>query len=235
MVNRLKDRKMTEGVSVKKALFEQFAQMAKALAHANRLELLEFLAQGERTVEVLAGLAGLSVANASQHLRQLLRVGLVRSRKDGLYVHYALAGESVMALLSALRVVAETNLAEIDRLVDTYLKSKDALEPVSPGELLSRSNQGLVTVLDVRPPEEYAAGHVAGAVNIPLADLQRRIDELPPGQEVIAYCRGPYCVLAYDAVAELRDKGIAARRLDGGLPEWRIAGLPVEQDTTSAS
>lgn len=224
---------MTEGVSVKKALFEQFALVAKALAHANRLELLEFLAQGERTVEVLADLAGLSVANASQHLRHLLRAGLVQTRKEGLYVHYALADNSVVELLGALRIVAETNIAEIDRLVDTYLKAKDALEPVSPDELLSRSSQGLITVLDVRPPEEYAAGHLAGAVNIPLADLQRRIDELPPGQEVIAYCRGPYCVLAYDAVALLRGMGISALRLEGGLPEWRIAGLPVEQDTES--
>lgn len=226
---------MAADVSLKKALFEQFAQVAKALAHANRLELLEFLAQSERTVEVLAGLAGLSVANASQHLRHLLRVGLVRSRKDGQYVHYALADESVVALLDALRSVAETNLAEIDRLVDTYLKTKDALEPVSPDELLWRSRQGLVTVLDVRPPEEYAAGHVAGAINIPLADLQRRVDELPPRQEVIAYCRGPYCVLAYDAVAMLRAKGIEARRLEGGLPEWRIGGLPVEQSLSAAS
>jgi rhodanese-related sulfurtransferase/DNA-binding transcriptional ArsR family regulator len=226
---------MTAGVSVKKALFEQFARVAKALGHANRLELLEFLAQGERSVEVLAGLAGLSVANASQHLRHLLRVGLVRSRKDGQYVHYALADESVVALLGALRGVAETTLAEIDRLVDTYLKAKDALEPLSPDELLSRSRQGLVTVLDVRPPEEYRAGHLAGAVNIPLADLKRRVGELTSDQEVIAYCRGPYCVLAYDAVAVLRAKGIAARRLDGGLPEWRIAGLPVEQNAKAAS
>ncbi len=226
---------MTEAFSVKKALFEQFAQVAKALAHANRLELLEFLAQGERSVEVLAGLTGLSVANASQHLRHLARAGLVRSRKDGLYVHYALADGSVVALLGALRGVAEANLAAIDRLVDTYLKAKDTLEPVSPEELLARGRQGLVTVLDVRPPEEYAAGHVAGAVNIPLADLQRRIDELPAGQEVIAYCRGPYCVLAYDAVALLRAKGMTARRLDGGLPEWRLSGLPVDQAASAAT
>jgi rhodanese-related sulfurtransferase/DNA-binding transcriptional ArsR family regulator len=223
---------VAEGVSVKKALFEQFAHVAKALAHANRLELLEFLAQGERTVEVLAELAGLSVANTSQHLRQLLRVGLVRSRKEGQYVHYALAGDSIIALLGALRGVAETSLAEVERLVDTYLNAKDALESVSQDELLVRTRRGLVTVLDVRPPEEYAAGHVAGAINIPLADLQRRIDELPPDQEVIAYCRGPYCVLAYDAVVVLRAKGMAARRLDGGLPEWRIAGLPVERSTS---
>ncbi len=226
---------MTAGVSVKKALFEQFAQVAKALANANRLELLEFLAQGERTVEVLAGLAGLSVANASQHLRHLARVGLVRSHKEGLYVHYALTGESVVVLLGALRAAAENNLAEIGRLVDTYLKAKDSLEPVSKDELLSRSRQGLVTVLDVRPPEEYAAGHLPGAINIPLADLPRRSGELPSGQEVIAYCRGPYCVLAYDAVAALRAKGMAARRLEGGLPEWRLAGLPVKRKVTASS
>ena len=219
---------MSAGESVKKALFEQFAQVAKALGHANRLELLEFLAQRERSVEVLADLAGLSVANASQHLRQLRRAGLVRVRKQGQYVYYAIAGDAVVALLGALHAVAEGSLAEVDRLVETYLKSKDALEAVSSSELLARSREGLVTVLDVRPAEEYAAGHLAGALNIPLAELERRLDELPPGLEVIAYCRGPYCVLAYDAVAALRDKGIAARRLEGGLPEWRFAGLPVE-------
>jgi len=138
-------------------------------------------------------------------------------------------------LLGTLRNVAETHLAEIDRLVDTYLKEKDALEAVSSDELLSRNRQGLVTVLDVRPPEEFAAGHLSGAVNIPLADLKRRIKELPTDQEIIAYCRGPYCVLAYDAVAMLRAQGMAARRLDGGLPEWRIAGLPVEQTASTRS
>ncbi|MBT4220257.1 MAG: metalloregulator ArsR/SmtB family transcription factor [Rhodospirillaceae bacterium] len=218
---------MSKNISVKKALFEQFAQVAKAMAHANRLELLEFLAQGERTVEVLADLTGISVANASQHLRQLLRAGLVGSRKEGQYVHYSLADLSVVTLMDSLRTVAESNLSEVDHLVDTYLKTKDSLEPVSHEELLSRSREGLVTVLDVRPPEEYEQGHVDGAINIPLADLKRRIDELPRGQEVVAYCRGPYCVLAYDAVAELRARGMEARRLDGGLPEWRNAGLPV--------
>jgi rhodanese-related sulfurtransferase/DNA-binding transcriptional ArsR family regulator len=226
---------MSEGGSVKKALFEQFAQVAKALGHANRLELLEFLAQGERSVEVLAGLAGLSIANASQHLRHLRQAGLVRARKAGQFVYYAIADDGVVALLGALRAVAEANLAEVDRLVDTYLKAKDALEAVSAPELLARSRDGVVTVLDVRPTEEYAAGHVAGALNIPLAELKRRLDELPPGQEVIAYCRGPYCVLAYDAVAMLRQGGIAARRLDGGLPEWRLAGLPVAEETLGTS
>ncbi len=226
---------MAGEVSVKKALFEQFAQIAKAMANANRLELLEFLAQGERTVEVLADLAGLSVGNTSQHLRQLSHAGLVNSRKKGLYVHYTLADESIVALLGSLRNVAEKSFAEIDRLVDTYLKEKDALEAVSQEELLLRSRRGLITVLDVRPPEEYAAGHLAGALNIPLADLKRRIEELPPDQEVIAYCRGPYCVLAYDAVAELRAQGIQARRLEGGLPEWRLAGLPVEQDSAAGT
>ncbi|MDP6345620.1 MAG: metalloregulator ArsR/SmtB family transcription factor [Alphaproteobacteria bacterium] len=221
---------MTPNGSVKKALFEQFAQVAKALSHANRLELLEFLAQGERGVDALARAAGLSVANASQHLQHLRRAGLVRARKDGQRVYYAIADDTVVEVLGALRAVSETNLAEVDRLVDTYLKAKDALEAVSSDELLARSRDGLVTVLDVRPSEEYAAGHLPGAVNIPLVELERRLDELPPDQEVIAYCRGPYCVLAYDAVAALRDRGMAARRLDGGLPEWRLAGLPVERD-----
>jgi rhodanese-related sulfurtransferase/DNA-binding transcriptional ArsR family regulator len=218
---------MAASGSVKKALFEQFAQVAKALGHANRLELLEFLAQGERSVEVLAGLSGLSIANASQHLRQLLQAGLVRSRKEGQYVYYALADDAVIALLGALRAVAETNLAEVDRLVATYLRAKDSLEPVSSDELLALSREGLVTVLDVRPAEEYAAGHLPNAVNIPLAELERRLDELPSGREVIAYCRGPYCILAYEAVAALRNQGFEARRLDGGLPEWRQDGLPV--------
>ncbi len=220
--------------SAKKALFAQFATVAKALSHGNRLELLEFLAQGERGVEALARMAGLSIANASQHLQHLRRAGLVTARKSGRYVLYRLADEAVVALLASLRGVAERNVAEVEKLVSGYFRSKDSFEPVSPDELLHRAREGLVTVLDVRPPEEFAAGHLPNAINIPLKELKRRLGELPRDQEVVAYCRGPYCVLAYEAVAELRRRGFTARRLADGLPEWRLAGLPVERNEVDA-
>ena len=214
--------------NTKKALFAQFARVAKALGHGHRLELLELLAQGERSVEVLARLTALSVANASQHLQQLRRAALVTSRKSGHFAFYRLADTGVVALVASLRRVAEHNLAEVERLVSCYLHSMDSFEPVSARELLQRARQGVVTVLDVRPPEEFAAGHLPNAVNIPLKELTRRLGELPRNQEVVAYCRGPYCVLAYEAVAELRRHGFTAWRLEDGLPEWRLAGLPVE-------
>ncbi|HHQ42203.1 MAG TPA: metalloregulator ArsR/SmtB family transcription factor, partial [Chromatiales bacterium] len=207
----------------KRALLEQFARVAKALAHPNRLELLEFLAQGERTVESLARAAGLSVANASQHLQQLKQAGLVASRRAGQHVRYRLADDDVVALMAALRGVARRHLAEVDRIVEAYLAARDTLEPVPAIDLLERIRRGEVTVLDVRPPEEYAAGHLPGAVNIPLEELERRLGELPRDREVVAYCRGPYCVLAWEAAGRLREKGIPARRLEGGLPEWRLA------------
>ncbi|WJW76497.1 metalloregulator ArsR/SmtB family transcription factor [Thiohalobacter sp. IOR34] len=209
-------------------LFAQFARVGKALSNANRLELLEFLAQGERSVDELARVSGLTVANTSQHLQQLRQAGLVSSRKQGLKVYYRLSGEDVIALLDALRGVAERHVAEVNRLVESYLSVKDELEPVAREELLERARQGLVTVIDVRPPEEYAAGHVPGAINIPLAELESHLERLEPSQEIVAYCRGPHCVLAFDAVARLREKGLKARRLEDGLPEWRLAGLPVE-------
>ena len=209
-------------------LFDQFARVAKAMGNGYRLELLEFLAQGERSVEALARVSGLTVANTSQHLQQLRQAGMVTNRKAGQKVYYRLSGMDVSALLSSLREVAERHLADVDRLVEDYLKVKDGLEPVPAHELLARARQGLVTVLDVRPPEEYASGHVPGAINIPLSELERHLDELDPAQEVVAYCRGPHCVLAFDAVSRLRKKGVKARRLDGGLPEWRLGGLPVE-------
>lgn len=220
--------------TVKKALFAQFAVVGKALSHGHRLELLEFLAQGERGVERLAALTGLSVANTSQHLQHLRRAGLVAARKSGHYVLYRLADESVVALLASLRGVAEANLAEVEKLVTRYLRSKDSFEPVSTKELLQRAGEGLVTVLDVRPPEEFAAGHVPNAVNIPLKELKRRLGELPRDQQVVAYCRGPYCVLAYEAVAELRRQGFDARRMEDGMPEWKLAGLPVERGEVDA-
>jgi len=211
-------------------LFTQFARIGKALGNANRLELLEFLAQGERSVEQLSKVAGLSVANTSQHLQQLRQTGLVVARKQGLQVFYSLSDDDVITLLDTLRAVSERHLAEVNRLVDSYLTVKDELEPLPREELLQRARDGLVTVLDVRPPEEYAAGHVPGAINIPLSELEQRLDELGDGQQVVAYCRGPHCILAFDAVAKLRQRGYDARRLQDGFPEWKVAGLPVEQN-----
>lgn len=212
----------------KQQLFEQFARVAKALGNGNRLELLEFLAQGERSVEALAKVSGLTVANTSQHLQHLRQAGLVVARKEGLHVHYSLSGDDVINVLECLRRVAETHLADVSRLVDTYLTVKDSLEPLPATELLSRARDGLVTVLDVRPPDEFAAGHLPGAVNIPLAELEQRLAELPKENEVVAYCRGPYCVLAFEAVKRLRAQGYHARRMENGYPEWKKAGLPVE-------
>jgi len=214
--------------SFKKSLFEQFAHIAKAMASGNRLEILEFLAQCEYSVEDLAKVMGLTVANTSHHLQQLRHAGLVSTRKEAQRVFYRLSGDDVTELVNSLRHVAERHLAEVNQLVDTYLASKDSMEPIPRTELLERARQGLVTVLDVRPPAEYAAGHLPGAVNIPLAELEKHLSELEPGQEVVAYCRGPHCVLAFDAVAQLREKGLKARRLQDGFPEWKQAGLPVE-------
>jgi rhodanese-related sulfurtransferase/DNA-binding transcriptional ArsR family regulator len=211
----------------KLAVFAQFAVVAKALGHANRLELLEQLAQGERAVEVLAQRTGLSIANASQHLQHMRRAGMVANRRDGKFVYYRLADDAVLDLLAALRRIAERNVAEVERLVRSYFNERDALEPVSREELLQRSRAGTITVLDVRPEDEFALGHLPGAVNIPLRALAARLSELDPAQEIVAYCRGPYCVLSYEAVAELRTRGFKVRRLEDGLPEWRAAGLPV--------
>jgi rhodanese-related sulfurtransferase/predicted transcriptional regulator len=211
----------------KQALFAQFAAVAKTLGHAHRLELLEQLAQGERAVEVLANRTGMSIANASQHLQHMRRAGLVVNRRDGKFVYYRLADDGVLDLLAALRHVAERNVAEVERVIRSYFNDRDALEPVSRKELLKRSRAGDVTVLDVRPEDEFALGHLPGAVNIPLRALEARLSELDPSQEIVAYCRGPYCVLSYEAVAALRGRGFKARRLEDGLPEWRAAGLPV--------
>jgi rhodanese-related sulfurtransferase/DNA-binding transcriptional ArsR family regulator len=219
---------MSRDSNFKQDLFSQFARVGKALGNGNRLELLEFLAQGERSVESLAKVSGLSVANTSQHLQHLRQTGLVATRKEGQHVYYRLSGEEVVQLMGCLRRVAETHVAEVDRLVNTYLTVKDNLEPLPAEELLSRAREGLVTVIDVRPPEEYAAGHLPGAVNIPLAQLEERLADLSKNSEVVAYCRGPYCVLAYEAVARLRRDGYKARRLQDGYPEWKLAGLPVE-------
>ena len=214
--------------AAKTALFDEFARVGKALASGRRMELLDVLANGERTVEVLAGEGGLSVANASQHLQVLRRAGLVATRREGTSVHYRLAGPEVFELWRALRTLAASRLAEVERLAATYLGARNELEPVTRQELARRLQQGEeLVVLDVRPAEEYAAGHLPGAVSIPISELRRRLAELPRDREIVAYCRGPFCAFAHDAVQVLADAGLTARRLEDGLPEWQAAGLPV--------
>lgn len=212
----------------KQAVLAQFATVARALGHGHRLEFLEHLGQGERSVDGLAVRVGLSVANTSQHLQMLRRAGLVSSRRDGKFVLYALAEGGVVALLTALRTVAEHNLAEVDQLRRSYFDARDSLEPISREELMARAKAGLVTVLDVRPEDEFRAGHLPGALNVPLRELQLRLSDLDPAREAIAYCRGAYCVFAFEAVAALRENGRNARRLVDGFPEWKAAGLAVE-------
>ena len=213
----------------KSRLYEAIGRVALALGSAGRLQILEFVAQRERSVDTLAAMTGLSVANTSKHLQALRQAGLVSARKEGLRVYYAIAGDDVAALLSALREVSEHRVAEVERLLRTWLAHRDEMEAVPAHEVLERARKGLVVVLDVRPSEEYAAGHLPGAVNIPIHELEKRLKELPKRKEVIAYCRGPYCLMSYDAVTLLRRKGLKARRLEAGLPEWRAAGLPVER------
>ena len=220
---------MVSSGNFKHDLFVQFARVGKAMGNGNRLELLEYIAQGERSVDQLAKVSGLTVANTSQHLQQLRQAGLVVCRKQGLQVLYRLSGNDVIDLLDALRDVAERRIAEVDQLVDTYLTVKDDLEAVPRETLLERVKEGLVTVLDVRPVEEYDAGHVPGAVNVPLTELEQYLKHLPKKQDVVAYCRGPHCVLAFDAVARLRERGYSAQRLEDGFPEWKSAGYPVEE------
>jgi rhodanese-related sulfurtransferase/DNA-binding transcriptional ArsR family regulator len=213
----------------KRELFQQLARVGTALSSGTRLEFIELLAQRERSVDQLAAMTGVTVANTSQHLQKLRQAGLVVGRKEGQYVHYRLTGDRVVGLLEALGEVGEAHLAEVERIVRLYMVAKDDLEPVPAKELLDRARKSLVTVLDVRPPEEFAAGHVPGAVNIPIHELEKRLSELPKRKEVVAYCRGPYCLMSYDAVQFLRRKGLKARRLEAGLPEWRHAGLPMER------
>ncbi len=212
----------------KHEVFACFAEVAQAVGHAHRLELLEHLSQGERGVEVLATRAGLSFANTSRHLQHLRRARLVAARRDGKRVFYRLADDTVVDLLSALRRFSERNVAEVERVVAGYFRERDSFEPVSREVLVERLRDGLATVLDVRPEDEFALGHLPGAINIPLADLDRRLADLSPDQEIVAYCRGAYCVLSFEAVAALRAKGFKVRRLEDGFPEWRVAGLPVE-------
>src|SRR5215831_1620517 len=212
----------------KRDLYVQFAAVAKAIGNEHRLELLELVAQGERSVEALAERSGLSIANASQHLHHLRRAGLVTARRQAKFVLYRLADDAVLTMLSAMQKVAERNVGEVERILRSYFHERDDLEPVSRAELARRMKQGLVTVLDVRPEDEYALGHLPGARNIPLSKLRRELSKLDRNTEVIAYCRGPYCVLSFEAVAQLRELGFKARRIQDGLPEWKAAGLPIE-------
>ena len=214
-------------VPLKSSLYAQLARVALALGSPGRLQILEYVAQGERSVEALARMSGLSLANTSKHLQALRQAGLVTSRKEGLRVYYLLAGDDVVTLVSALRAVAERRVAEVERLVKLWLAHRDQMEPVRAAELLERAKKGLVTVLDVRPAAEYAAGHIPGAINVPLEKLESCLSRLPRRKEVVAYCRGPYCLMSFDAVDRLRQRGWRARRLENGLPEWRAAGLPV--------
>ena len=212
----------------KTALFDEFARLGQALANGRRLEIVDVLANGERTVEGLASETGLSVANASQHLQLLREVGLVRRRREGTRIYYELRDAEVFDLWRNLRSVAAQHRAEISQLADAYLGARDSLEPVTREELLRRLKRGEdVVVLDVRPAEEFAAGHLPPAISIPLAELRRRLRELPRDREVVAYCRGPYCAFAHKAVRILQQAGFHARRLEDGLPEWKAAGLPV--------
>ncbi|HEY7548132.1 MAG TPA: metalloregulator ArsR/SmtB family transcription factor, partial [Hyphomicrobiaceae bacterium] len=215
----------------KRDLYVQFAAVAKAIANEHRLELLELVAQGERSVEALAERCGLSVANASQHLQHLRRAGLVTARRQAKFVLYRLADDAVLTMLAAMRKVAERNVGEVERILRSYFHARDDLEPVSRADLQRRMKRGLVTVLDVRPEDEFALGHLPGARNVPLSQLKRRLSSLDRNTEIVAYCRGPYCVLSFEAVAQLRTLGFKARRLEDGLPEWKAAGLPVETST----
>src|SRR5260221_1532144 len=216
----------------KLALFAQFAAVAKSLAHAHLIQLPEQRVQGERSLEVCGDRSRLSIANASQHLQHMRCAGLVANRREGKFVYYRLVDDSILDLLAALRRIAERNLAEVERVIRGYFHNRDSLEPISREELLQRSRAGEVTILDVRPEDEFALGHLPGAVNMPLRELEMRLAEFNPAQEIVAYCRGPYCVLSYEAVAVLRARGVKARRLQDGFPEWRAAGLAIVTGAT---
>ncbi len=227
-MSRRSDHAMDQdtGAEVRARLNAQFARLAKAVAHPKRVEILDLLAQGERSVDALAGATGLAVTTASSHLGVLRNARLVRTRKDGTHVFYRLAGDEVTGFLGALRELASAILPEVDVVERTFFD--DESEPMSRAELARRAKAGEVTIVDVRPTHEYHAGHIAGAVSIPLDELEDRLDELAPDVEVVAYCRGPFCVLAPQAVRLLRRRGRHARRLTDGIPEWRRAGLKIE-------
>jgi rhodanese-related sulfurtransferase/DNA-binding transcriptional ArsR family regulator len=215
----------------KDRLFEQFARIGKALASPKRLEILDLLVQGERTVEEIARETAMPVANASQHLQTLKGSRIVESRREGLYAYYRLADEKVFRAWRAVRDLGEARLAEVDQVVQTYLNDRDVLEAVDAVGLMERLAEGSVVVLDMRPKEEYRAGHVRGALSVPVDSLEAALQVLPKDKEIIAYCRGPYCVFSDEAVRVLRAQGYRASRLTEGFPEWRAAGYPVESGT----
>ena len=219
----------------KDRLYSLFARIGKALSNPNRLEILELLAQGERTVDSLATEIGESLANTSQHLQALRQAALVDSRKEGLFVFYRLSDPSVFDLSTAVRTVAEHQLADLERLVREHFGDRSDAEPVQMDELLKRARSETVVILDTRPATEYAAGHIAGAISVPVDDLQQRLRQLPKRKEYVAYCRGPYCVYADRAVEILRSTGRRARRLLEGFPEWRAAGFPVETSSRTGT
>lgn len=212
----------------KALLYAQFSRVAKAASNPKRIELLELLAQAERSVEELAAASGMDFSNASAQLQVLSRARLVESRREGKRVLYRLADEGVSRFLSALREIASSRLAEVEQVARDYFQARDELEPISSADLMERLHDQRALVIDVRPAEEFAAGHIPGALSVPLSELKARLPELPRESEVVAYCRGPYCVLAPQAIEILRRAGYRARRLEEGLPEWRLAKLPVE-------
>jgi rhodanese-related sulfurtransferase len=218
----------------KEPLYEQFARIGHALGSPKRVELLDLLAQGEKSVEVLAAQSGTPVKNTSAHLRVLRQARLVETRRQGTFVHYRLAGDDVIGLLRSVQSVARERLAEVERVTNLYLKQRDELQPVTRQELRRLVRDDLVTVIDARPREEYEAGHIPGALSVPVAELKKRLDAIPKDREVIAYCRGPYCVYSLEAVTYLRKRGYRARRAEEGLPEWRASGLPIESGTSQA-
>jgi rhodanese-related sulfurtransferase len=216
----------------KDEIYEQFARIGKAVSSPKRLELLDLLCQGPRTVEVLAKESGLTVANASQHLQVLRSARLVETEKEGLFVTYGLADPAVCEFFRAMRVLAESRLAEIEQIKRQFLEGREGMEPVEREELLKLVRQGAVTVLDVRPVDEYKAGHVAGALSVPLKELKLRLSELPREKEIVAYCRGPYCVLAVEAVEFLRSKGFQAIRIEEGIQDFRAMGFSIVEENS---
>jgi rhodanese-related sulfurtransferase/DNA-binding transcriptional ArsR family regulator len=222
------------GRRFKDEVYEQFARIGKAVASPRRLELLDLLCEGPRTVDALATQTGQSLANTSHHLQILRSARLLESEKAGTHVTYRIAGDDVGALLQAVRGLAESRLAEIDQVTRSFLETREAMEPIDSAGLLARMREGSVTLLDVRPAEEYLAGHVPGAVSIPLGELERHVDELSPGDQIVAYCRGPYCVLAVEAVNLLRARGLNAVRMEDGVRDWRARGLEVETTEVAA-
>jgi rhodanese-related sulfurtransferase len=226
---------MASNRQFKDAVYEQLGRIGKAVASPRRLELLDLLCQGPRTVEALAGAVDQSLANTSQHLQVLRRARLVEAERDGVFVRYRLADEMVCDFFRSLRRLAEARLAEVERTTREFLEERGSMEPVDRDALLGRMRRGEVTVLDVRPPEEYRAGHIPGALSVPVDELDRRLADLPRDREIVVYCRGPYCVLAVEAVELLRRRGFDAVRLEDGIPDWRARGLPIATGEEVAS